>query len=61
MSILKSAPVAPKKWWCEDLETELPEHGPLSVFEPDERPSGLLDAKGRRLVRRRQKIGFLAL
>ena len=52
----------PHARWCDDLECEVAEPGPLVVFEPDgdPQPTGLLDAHGNELYRvsDRRPIGY---
>lgn len=41
------------------IDFDTPKPDPLTVYESDATPTGLLDADGRPIYRARQKIGFI--
>lgn len=52
----------PRSTWCEELDMDVPDPAPLTVYEPDDgaEPTGILDASGNELwrIEEREPIGF---
>lgn len=52
----------PRARWCDEIEMDVMDPAPLTVYEPDDEPAptGLLDAQGNELfrVRERNPIGY---